>query len=222
MYQRFEVVLPRISQDDACKRLLIGYIICGVQKESVFFDTVCDNSFVVRDSIIGQSIEELFTYFATDKGILPVMVYPETKEFLKKYGWYEGRNTDIHEIIMKTEEDETPISSSQIAFLSEYGGIKGVSTSHESFEIYDKLEISPLHSGTIRYHKRKTPSTNDMSSYNPINTLAYQNNVDMLCVGTIGNGMIPLWISTDGVLFTDQGTQLGRTIMEGLQTILLS
>lgn len=116
----------------------------------------------------------------------------------------------------------TPISSSQKAFLQEFGGIKGLSNGHEVFEIYNNCETSHSHSFEMQVHRRKMPLTNDKISYSPINVIAYRNNVDMLYVGTIGNGLIPLWISTDGVLFTGQGTQLGRTIMEGLQTILLN
>lgn len=34
--------------------------------------------------------------------------------------------------------------------------------------------------------------------------------------------MVNLWISSDGRIFTDQGQQLGRTIMEAWQAILLN
>lgn len=222
MYQRFDVVLPQISQTNDHERLRIGVIICGAKKESVYYDTMHEDNFIINDNIIGRSIEGLFAYFSTDKGILPFTIYPETKELLRKYGWYEGRSTEIRDIVSKFEEEGTPISSSQKAFLQEFGGIKGFSTGHEAFEIYDNCETSHSHSFAMQFHKRKLPTANDKSSYSSINIIAYHNNIDMLCVGTIGDGLIPIWISTDGVLFTGQGTQLGRTIMEGLQTVLLS
>lgn len=222
MYQRFDVILPQISQIDDHKRLSVGVVLCGARKESVYYDTTHEDNFIMKDNIIGRSVEELFTYFSTDEGILPLTIYPETKELLSKYGWYEGRNTEIRDIVSKFEKEGTPISSSQKAFLQEFGGIKGLSNGHEAFEIYNNCETSHSHSFEMQVHRRKKPSTNDKISYSPINVIAYRNNIDMLCVGTIGNGLIPLWISTDGVLFTDQGTQLGRTIMEGLQTILLN
>jgi hypothetical protein len=43
----------------------------------------------------------------------------------------------------------------------------------------------------------------------------------MLRIGETGYGIMPIWISTDGKLFRDDGVQLGRTAIEGIQTIIL-
>lgn len=222
MYQYFEVNLPQISEIDLCGRTVIGRIVCGAQKISVYFDGLRNESFFSNGNIIAQSEEELFKYFMSENCILSVIILSETKQYLEKYGWYEGRSIDVNEIAKKFDKDGTPISNAQKAFLQEFGGIKGFSTNRESFEIYDRVKMLHYCSDTMVYHKRKTPTTDDACSYSPINVIAYQNNVDMLCIGIIGNGMVPLWISTDGKLFADQGTQLGRTVMEGMQTILLS
>lgn len=186
-------------------------------KDFSIFDGLRNESFFADGNIIAQSEEYLFKYFMSENCILSVVILPETKQYLEKYGWYEGRSINV-----QFDEDGTPISDAQKAFLQEFGGFKGFSTNRESFEIYDRVKMPHYCSDTMVYHKRKTPATDDASSYSPINVIAYQNNVDMLCIGIIGNGMVPLWISTDGKLFADQGTQLGRTVMEGMQTILLS
>lgn len=34
-------------------------------------------------------------------------------------------------------------------------------------------------------------------------------------------GIMSLWLSTDGKMFRDDGAQLGRTAMEGMQTVLI-
>lgn len=70
----------------------------------------------------------------------------------------------------------------------------------------------------ISYHKRHALDSPEYMS--PINLVAFRENVDMLRVGYIGNLTVPLWLSSDGRLFADQGVQLGRTIMEGWQKIL--
>ena len=43
-----------------------------------------------------------------------------------------------------------------------------------------------------------------------------------LLVLSMENNMVDFWVSTDGRLFADQGVQMGRTMMEGLQIILLN
>ena len=78
--------------------------------------------------------------------------------------------------------------------------------------------IEPKYS---KFRKSKPLDSKDLTSYSPLNVVGNKENVDFLLAGIMGNGMVNFWISTDGRLFADQGTQLGRTAMEGLQTVLL-
>lgn len=74
----------------------------------------------------------------------------------------------------------------------------------------------------FKYISSSDVTNNIMESQNPINKISTIENISFLKVGEIGNLTVPIWISSDGRLFMDQGNQLGRTVMEGWQEILLN
>lgn len=199
----------------------IAQLQCGAQKKNVSFSNECHCFKIDGRHIIAHSTEDLFGYMLSDESILSINILPETFEKLKSFGWYEGRSIDVSNIIEKFEADGTPLSEKQKSFLQEFSGIKGIDANDEEFIIYDRIRMPKWRCDSIVYHTAKVPSQDDMYSYGPLNLVAYNNNTDMLCVGESGNGIMPIWVSTEGKLFRDDGAQLGRTIFEGLQTVLL-
>ena len=169
--------------------------------------------FQLNDGIkISGSIEGLFRYMATDDSVLPVVILPNTIELLKNAGWFEGRKTDISTLMNKYKNEGITLTEPQIAFFQEFGGIKGKDKNGETFEVY----IDPKCS---QYLKCVPATEDDLFSYNALNIIGYREKIDFLLAGSIGNLMVNFWISTDGRLFTDQGVRMGRTIMEGWQSI---
>ena len=73
----------------------------------------------------------------------------------------------------------------------------------------------------IKKEESNKPTKEDMYSYGSLNVTGYEEKIDFLFVGAYGNFMVNLWISSDGRMFSDLGEQLGRTIMEGWQKIVL-
>ena len=174
-----------------------------------------DGLFVDQDGIqIAENTDDLLQYLLTVEFDYHVPIMPQTLSILKEAGWFEGRKTDISRLISKYQKEGITLSKAQIDFLQEFGGIKGKDSNSEEFEVC----IEPKYS---KFRKSKPLDSKDLTSYSPLNVVGNKENVDFLLAGIMGNGMVNFWISTDGRLFADQGTQLGRTAMEGLQTVLL-
>lgn len=222
MYQYF-TVNNHFNKDDLISdsEIIIGQLNCGAQLKKVIYSSKhrCfkfDDGFIIADSTEG-----LFGYMMSDESILPIKILPEALEKLRSFGWYDGRCVNISNITEKFQSDGTPLSEKQKLFLQEFGGIKGIDADDEEFLIYDSIRMPKCGRDSIVCFTPKTPSEKDMHSYGSLNIVAYNNSIDLLRVGETGYGIMPIWISTDGKLFRDDGEQLGRTAIEGVQTILL-
>jgi hypothetical protein len=222
LFQYFHVILPNTASINSSERIEIGRVDCCGQKLSVNFDNLKKCYYLGENSLIASNEDELFKYLLSEDSILSVRILPKTVQLLKNAGWYEGRTIDINNITVKFQSDGILLTESQKCFLQEFGGITGVDSNDEGFIIYDSIRKPKCVRDNIVYFTPKIPSPKDMHSYDSFNIIAYNNNIDMLRVGEAGNGLIPIWISTEGKLFRDDGEQLGRTVMEGLQTILLN
>lgn len=167
-----------------------------------------------KTELIANNEDKFFEYLLSVEYDYHAHIMPKTLDILKKAGWFEGRKKDISSLINKYKKEGIELSTSQISFMQEFGGIKGKDTNDEEFEIC----IDPKYS---IFKKRIPLSKSNLKSYNPLNVVGNKENVDFLLAGFMGNNMINFWISTDGRLFADQGIQMGRTIMEGWQKIVL-
>lgn len=167
-----------------------------------------------ENELIADNEDGFFEYLFTVEYDYHTPIKQQTLEILKDAGWFEGRKTDISGLISKYQKQGITLSDAQIAFMQEFGGIKGKGSHDEEFEIC----IEPKYS---IFEKSKPLDSKDLTSYNPLNVVGNKENVDFLLAGTTRNDMVRFWISTDGRLFEDQGVQRGRSIMEGLQWFLL-
>ena len=105
--------------------------------------------------------------------------------------------------------------------MQEFGEINGIDANDEEFIIYDSIRMPKRGRDCIIYFTSRARSEKDLYSYGPLKIVAYNNNIDMFRIGETGYCIMPIWMSTDGKLFRDDGAQLGKTAMEGMQTILL-
>lgn len=210
-FQSFDVLIPDKLIN---KEIIIGRISCYGQRLNIVYSGENKCFQYENGQYISKDIQGLFEYLLSDKSIQPINILPQTYNILKTLGWYEGRNIDVSKIVDKFKKNGISLTDVQIAFLQEFGGIKGKSENRECFEIFIDAE-------DYQFKKSKPPTKDDMYSYGPLNITGYEEKIDFLLVGAYGNLMVNLWISSDGRIFTDQGQQLGRTIMEAWQTILL-
>lgn len=210
-FQSFDVLIPDKLIN---KEIIIGRISCYGQRLNIVYSGENKCFQYENGQYISKDIQGLFEYLLSDKSVQPINILPQTYNILKTLGWYEGRNIDVSKIVDKFKENGISLTDVQIAFLQEFGGIKGKSENRECFEIFIDAE-------DYQFKKSKPPTKDDMYSYGPLNITGYEEKIDFLLVGAYGNLMVNLWISSDGRIFTDQGQQLGRTIIEAWQTILL-
>lgn len=211
--QHFDIILPKIISD-LNKSLLIGRVYCCGQRLQVFYD-FSQNVFVDENgNLIAIDDNKLFEYFLSPQSILPINILPETMQYLKESGWYIGRKKNVDYLLERCKKGNIELSELQIAFLEEYIDLEGKNISGKKYKIYVESEISYIDSSKIKI--------NTMECFNPINRISTIEKISFLKVGEIGNLTVPIWISSDGRLFMDQGNQLGRTIMEGLQEIVLN
>lgn len=210
-FQSFDVLIPDKLIN---KEIIIGRISCYGQRLNIVYSGENKCFQYENGQYISKDIQGLFEYLLSDKSVQPINILPQTYNILKTLGWYEGRNIDVSKIVDKFKENSISLTDVQIAFLQEFGGIKGKSENRECFEIFIDAE-------DYQFKKSKPPTKDDMYSYSSLNITGYEEKIDFLLVGAYGNLMVNLWISSDGRIFTDQGQQLGRTIMEAWQTILL-
>lgn len=215
LYQNF-LVKNNFNENDYIlkEETIIGTISCYGQRLNIVYSGENKCFQYENGQYISKDIQGLFEYLLSDESIQPINILPQTYNILKTLGWYEGRNIDVSEIVDKFKKNSISLTDVQIAFLQEFGGIKGKSENRECFEIFIDAE-------DYQFKKSKPPTKDDMYSYGPLNITGYEEKIDFLLVGAYGNLMVNLWISSDGRIFTDQGQQLGRTIMEAWQTILL-
>ena len=175
-----------------------------------------DGLFVDQDGTqIAENTDAFLQYLLTVEFDYHAPIMPQTLELLKDAGWFKGRKVDISDLLNKYKSEGIIFSDAQINFMQEFGGIKGKDLNGKEFEVCVDPKCS-------RFRKIKPLDSNEFNSYSPLNVVGNKENVDFLLAGSMGNNMVDFWTSTDGRLFADQGVQMGRTIMEELQIILLN
>lgn len=76
-----------------------------------------------------------------------------TEEILEKAGWYEGRDVDISEYLLRYKKNNIKINDKIEAFLKEFSGLKIVYPNYRLDDRDDDLEISNQY---ILYFEKET------------------------------------------------------------------
>ena len=153
--------------------------------------------------LIFDNEDDFLNYLLTVEYDYHPVIADITYSRLKDAGWYEGREIDISKLVNDCAENEVIFSQKQIEFIEEFGGITGIENDKLEFGISDEKEW--------KYFKKASEISNIMAA---------NYGEDIICIGYCDDGMMPLWITADGLLIRDDGVQLGRTIMEGFNCLL--
>ncbi|MBQ6252984.1 hypothetical protein [Ruminococcus sp.] len=213
LFQSFDIILPRANTVNIRERLEIGRVVCCGQKIPVSFDNLKNSYFLGQNLLNANDEEDLFRYFLSKDSVLPINILPETTQILKNVVRYGDHQNDINILLAHFETSHISITEPQKDFIQEYNNIEGESKSGYHF----KININPQ----SKFINCNTLSDNTLDSMSPINRISLNESISFLRVGEIDDLTVPIWISSDGFLFTDQGNKLGRTIEEAWQTILL-
>ena len=160
--------------------------------------------------LISDNEDNFLNYLLTVEYDYHPIIEDITYSRLRDAGWYEGRRIDISNLVEECAADGVILSQKQIEFIQEFGGICGVGVNNREFVISDKIKW-------YYYKKLKEFDPKDRYTFSPV-TIKY--GTDTVCVGCCGDGMMPLWITEDGLMVKDDGIQLGRTVMEGFNCLL--
>ena len=213
MYQGFIVKHKFTEVQLNESKIVIGYFESFSNRVNVEFD-LTTSSFLKENEVIAKSADDLFKYVMSKHSNLPITILPETIQILSESGWYENRKVSVDNIAEDMHQKKYLLTSEQIAFLEQFSGINGVSQSGMTFCIFS----SPLE---MFYLIPKKNWNQQLIPCNPIQNAANDAHISMLCIGSYSQNTINLWLSEDGRLFSDQGYQLGRSVLEGFQSVLL-
>lgn len=147
-------------------------------------------------------------------------------EILKQAGWYQGRKIELQYVISYYNNENTPLSDAQISFLEEFGDIEGIVDNEHPFKFFsDPLFWYHVNSKGKHEPLYKSGKTADeigiLDSYSPLNQCMLQEQITMLEVGWIDILHMPLYISSDGRLFRDDGYDYGKICMDTLAKLLI-
>lgn len=146
-------------------------------------------------------------------------------EILKQAGWYQGRKIELQDVISYYNNENTPLSDAQISFLEEFGDIEGIVDNEHPFKFFsDPLfwhRINPRIQHGSLLQTAKTFDEIGMSYLNPLNLRMVREHITMLEIGWIDILHMPLYISSDGRLFRDDGYDYGKICMDTLAKLLI-
>lgn len=147
-FQSFDVLIPDKLIN---KEIIIGRISCYGQILNIVYSKENKCFQYENGKYISKDIRGLFEYLLSDESIQPINILSQTYNILKTVGWYEKRHIDVSETVDEFKKNGTLLTDVQIAFLQEFGGIKGKSKNGESFEIY-------INSNDYQFKKSKLPT----------------------------------------------------------------
>lgn len=156
---------------------------------------------------IAGNLDNFWNYLIEKEYDFHPVISDDVYNVLKQAGWYEGRQIDIDTLLEECMEDDVFPTDIQIAFIQEFGGIRGTDLNDMGFLIGNTREDRCY--ANIAKQPLLTEEKRILNSYG----------ADTLCVGYCNDGEDQIWLSPYGQLIVRQKV-LGRTIMEGINCIL--
>lgn len=155
--------------------------------------------YALPDEICWDNEENMLEYLLTAEFDYHAEIEDRTYAILSKSGWYANRKIDVSDVVKEYKKQmKINLTDQQIAFFEEFGGLKGYDSDGELYEIFsDGSQIG----------------CNNIS-------VSMEDDINVALAGCTGNRNVNFYISSDGRIFMN-GMQRGRTILEGLQRILL-
>lgn|GEM_PF-6907327 len=183
---------------------------CGRQ-ETFFIEAFYMNSvglIINQNQLpIADNLDDFWNYLIEKEYDFHPVISDDVYNLLGQAGWYEGRRIDIDPLLEECMEDDVFPTDIQIAFIQEFGGIRGIDLNNMGFFIGNTREDRCY--ANIAKQALLTEEKRILNSYG----------ADTLCVGYCNDGEDQIWLSPDGQLIVRHKV-LGRTIMEGINCIL--
>ena len=156
---------------------------------------------------IADNLDEFWNYIIEKEYDFHPIISDDVYNILRQAGWYEGRQIDIDPLLEECMEDDVFPTDIQIAFIREFGGIRGTDLNNMGFLIGDTREDRC--DANIAKQALLTEEKRMMNSYG----------ADTLCVGYCNDGEDQIWLTPYGQIIVRQKI-VGRNFIEALNCIV--
>lgn len=156
---------------------------------------------------IAGNLDNFWNYLIEKEYDFHPVISDDVYNVLKQAGWYEGRQINIDPLLEECMEDDVFPTDIQIAFIQEFGGIRGTDLNNTGFLIGNTREDRCY--ANIAKQTLLTEEKRILNSYG----------ADTLCVGYCNDGADQIWLTPFGQIIVRQKA-VGRTIIEGINCLL--
>lgn len=156
---------------------------------------------------IASNLDNFWNYLIEKEYDFHPIISDDVYNVLKQAGWYEGRQIDIDPLLEECMEDDVFPTDIQIAFVEEFGGIKGMDLNNFGFLIGSSREkrcFANIAKRTVRTEEKWI-----LNNYGS----------ETICVGFCNDGADQIWLTPFGQIIVRQEA-VGRTIIEGINCLL--
>ena len=183
---------------------------CGRQ-ETFFIEAFYMNSagFIYNQNkeLIAENLNLFWKYVMEKEYDFHPQIPNSIFDVLKRSGWYKGRKINIDSLIEECMDDDVFLTDIQIAFVEEFGGIKGVDLNDFGFFIGSSREnrcFANIAKQTVRTEEKWI-----------LRNYGYET----ICVGFCNDGADQIWLTPYGQISV-RGQIVGRNFLESINCIL--
>lgn len=183
---------------------------CGRQ-ETFFIETFYMNSLgsiINQDGVlIAEELSDFWSYLIEKEYDFHPCISNDVFNVLQHSGWYKGRKINIDSLLEECMNDDVFPTDVQIAFVQEFGGIRGIDLNNFGFFIGNTRE------------KRCFANIAKQTVITKEKWILYHYGAETICVGYCNDGADQIWITPFGQIIVREKA-LGRTVMEAINCIL--
>ena len=161
--------------------------------------------------LIAENITDFWEYIMEKEYDYHPIITDDVINLLRGAGWYEGRKINIDALLEECMEDDVFPSDIQIAFVQEFGGLRGSALIEDVGFCFASERMRRCFKNITNIAKEQV--------YTLERRILHEYGADTLCVGYGNEGDFQIFLTADGQLLI-RNIKVGRTIWEGIQCIM--
>ena len=199
--------------------LIGGYRNCSCSlyfsKTTMFIESFyMDSAGFIRNQnqhLIAENISDFWEYIIEKEYDYHTPISDDVMRIMRNAGWYEGRRINIDALLEECMEDDVFPSDKQIAFVQEFGGLRGSGLIEDVGFCFASKRMRRCFQNISNIAKK------DVNSLE--RKILHEYGADTLCVGYGNEGDFQIFLTAEGQLLI-RDIKVGRTIWEGIQCIM--
>ena len=161
--------------------------------------------------MIAENITDFWEYIMEKEYDYHPIITDDVINLLRGAGWYEGRKINIDALLEECMEDDVFPSDIQIAFVQEFGGLRGSALIEDVGFCFASERMRRCFKNITNIAKEQV--------YTLERRILHEYGADTLCVGYGNEGDFQIFLTADGQLLI-RNIKVGSTIWEGIQCIM--